>query len=62
MDLETQNVPIVGAVSSQTHEYSVLCHCSCILLSNGYRTGFMRRVLCLYSRTVLCNYVFSVID
>ena len=40
----------------------VLSHYSCILLSNGYRTGFTGHVLCLYSCTVLCDYLFSVID
>ena len=38
--------------------HSVFTHYSCILLSNGYRTGFMSHVLCLYSCTVLCDYCF----
>ena len=29
---------------------------SCIVLSNGYRTGFMSPVLCLYSCSVLSDY------
>ena len=41
---------------------SLLCHNFCILLSNGYRTGFMSNVRRLNSCTVLCNYLFSVID
>ena len=36
--------------------YSVVSHYSCILLSNGYRTGFMSPVLCFVVTA------FSVID
>ena len=32
--------------------------CLVILLSNGYMTGFMSRVLYLYSCAVLCDYCF----
>ena len=37
--------------------HSVLSHYYCILLSNGYRTGFMSHVLPLLC-TVLCDYCF----
>ena len=40
----------------QCFPHSVLSHYSFILLSNGYLTGFMSHVLCLYSCTVLSNY------
>ena len=40
---------------------SVLCHYS-FIPSIGYMTGFMSPVLCLYSCTVFCDYLFSVID
>ena len=33
-----------------------------IVLSNVYMTGFASHVLCLYSCSVLCDYLFSVID
>ena len=36
--------------------HRVLSRYSCILLSNGYRTGVMSHVYCLYSCTVLCDY------
>ena len=36
--------------------HSVLSHYCCILLSSGYRTGFMSPVLCHYSYTVLSDY------
>ena len=51
---EEKNPPITGAMFL----HSVLSHYSSILLSNGYRTGFMSHVLCLYSCTVLCDYCF----
>ena len=38
--------------------HTVLSHYSCIVLSNGYMTGFMSPVLCLYYRTVGCDYCF----
>ena len=41
--------------------HSVLSHYSCIVLTNGYRTGFMSHVLCLFSCTVLCDYSFLVV-
>ena len=51
----------------KTHQSLVLCllhivlgHYSCILLSNGYRTGFTSHVLWLYSCTVLCDDCFWV--
>ena len=47
--------------SSQTPS-SVLCHYSCILVTNGYMTGFMSHTLYCYSCTVLCDYLFRVID
>ena len=40
---------------------SVLSHYSCILLSSNYMIGFTSHVLCLYSCTVLCDHLFSVI-
>ena len=48
---EQKNAPITGL-------HSVLSHYFCILLGNGYRTGFMCYVLCLYSCTVFCDYCF----
>ena len=60
-EMTTKNAQIVGAVCIQTHELC-LCRYFCILLSNGYRTGFISHVLCLHSCAVLCNYVFTVID
>ena len=62
----------IGNGNGKTHQslvqcflHSVLSQYSCILLSNGYRTGFMRHVLCLnnplntklYSLKVLCRLV-----
>ena len=38
--------------------HSVLSHYSCILVSNGYRTGFMSHVLCL--TLVLCFVISDV--
>ena len=40
-----------------------MASCHCIPLSNGCMTGFMSHgVLCLYSCTVLCDYLFNVLD
>ena len=55
MEIETQDAPFAGAVfSSCTHEW-----CACILLSKGYRTGFISRALplrwynCLFSELTI---------
>ena len=43
LEIETQGAPIAGTVfPSCTHEW-----CACILLSNGYMTGFMSCALSL---------------
>ena len=57
-EMGTNDAPITGAVFSSQTPSGVLCHYSCILVSNDYMTGFMSHVLC----TVLCDYLFSVID
>ena len=36
------------------HMSNVFCHYSCILLSNGYKTGFMSHVLCLMGFVIMC--------
>ena len=49
---ETKNAPITGAVFMG----SVLCHYTCILLSNGYIAGFLTRyklILLLVSQSCL---------
>ena len=63
LEMETGNGNWKRKWEQKTHQslvqcflHSVLSHYSCILLSNGYRTGFMSPVLCLYSCTVLSDY------
>ena len=55
---EQKNAPINGAMFL----HSVLSHYSCILLSNGYRTGFYES--CFAFTPVLCFVItaFSVIE
>ena len=58
-EMGTNDAPITGAVFSSQTPSGVLCHYSCILVSNDY---MMSHALCFYSCTVLCDYLFSVID
>ena len=48
-EMGTKNAPITGAMFL----HSVLSHYSSILLSNGYRTGFMSH-MCFAFTPVLC--------
>ena len=58
--METKKITMQSLFSSRTHkQFSFVIT---LVHSNGYGTGFMSHVLCLYSCTVVCNYVFSMID
>ena len=56
--MEAKNAPIAHAVSFSWTRVIVI---TLVFDSSSYMTGFMSHVLCNYSCTVLCDYVFSVI-